>query len=76
MGKVDLKIAMVISVLFTGLGIAYAGNVKKGAAIFGAVVVLNVLGMWTSSIFSKITILLWIYGLYATYQEVQLANGE
>ncbi|WP_405290651.1 hypothetical protein [Methanobrevibacter sp.] len=76
MSNVDLKIAMVISILFTGLGIAYAGNVKKGLILFGTVVVLNVLGMWTFNIFNKITVLIWIYGLYATYQEVQLANGE
>lgn len=76
MGKVDMKIAMVISILFTGLGIAYAGNLKKGVALFGIVIVLNVLGMWTYNIFNKITILLWIYGLYATYMEVKLVNGE
>ncbi len=71
-----MRIAIIISILFTGLGVAYAGNVKKGIIIFGLALLLNVLGMWTSNIFSKISILLWIYGLYATYQEVKTVNGE
>ena len=69
MGK-DMKIALIISVLFTGLGIAYAGNVKKGVIIFACKILLNILAMSYSMIFYVLGIILWVYGLYATYLEV------
>ena len=43
--------------------------------IFAIAVILNILGMWVSTIFYIISFFVWIYGLYATYQEVQLVNG-
>lgn len=66
-----MTIALVISFIFSGLGIAYAGDVKKGFTLFAVSILLNVLGMWTSSLFSYLSILVWAYGLYATYLEVR-----
>lgn len=71
-----MAIALVISFIFTGLGIAYIGDVKKGLGFFAAAIVLNVLGMWVNGIFSYISILLWIVALYFTYQEAKAVNGE
>lgn len=71
-----MVVALIISFIFTGLGIAYLGDLKKGLGFFAAAVVLNILGMWVSSIFSYIAILLWIVALYFTYQEAKLAAGE
>lgn len=73
---VDKKtaVSLVISFIFTGLGIAYLGDIKKGLTFFGLAVILNVLGMWISSIFSYIAIILWAYALYATYVETQKIN--
>ena len=65
---------MVIALVFTGIGIVYAGDVKKGLIFFAASIVLNLLGMWVSFIFSWISILVWAYALYQTYLEVQAAN--
>ena len=65
-----MKIALLISVIFTGLGIAYAGNIKKGVALFICKLILNVLSMYYSMFFYVLGILLWVYGLYATYLEV------
>lgn len=76
MAEKDLRVALVISLIFTGLGIAYAGNVRKGIIIFAIAILLNISGMWVSPILSKLSILLWIYGLYATYMEVKAVNGE
>ncbi len=76
MAEKSMPVAIIISLIFTGLGIAYAGDVRKGVGLFAIAVVLNVLGMWVSSIFSYISILVWIYALYLTYQEVKLVNGE
>ena len=70
----NMKVALLISVIFSGLGLAYLGDVKKGLSYFGITIVLNVLGMWVSSIFSFISILVWLYALYLTYIEAQLVN--
>ena len=43
--------------------------------IFAIAVILNILGMWVAMIFHIISFIVWIYGMYATYQEVQLVNG-
>lgn len=64
-------VALVISFILTGLGIAYLGDIKKGASLFVAKIVLNVLGMWISRIFSYIGILVWIAALYLTWVEAE-----
>lgn len=64
-------VALVISFILTGLGIAYLGDIKKGASLFAAKIVLNVLGMWVSRIFSYIGILVWIAALYLTWVEAE-----
>ena len=69
-------VALIISIIFTGLGIAYAGNIKKGVGIFAVAVLLNILGMWVSGIFAIISLIVWVAGLYLTYQEVKIANGQ
>ena len=73
MAEKNKMAAMVISFIFTGLGIAYLGDVKKGLILFGTAVVLNCMGLWVASLFSFIGILVWIYGLYATWQEAESA---
>ena len=75
MAQKNMAIAIIISFLLTGLGIAYAGDVKKGLIYFAIAIVLNILGMWVSFIFSILSIILWIYALYQTYLEVKAVNG-
>ena len=75
MAEKNMVLALVLSLIFTGIGIVYAGDVKKGLIFFAASIVLNLLGMWVSFIFSWISILVWAYALYQTYLEVQAANG-
>lgn len=69
----DMILALIISFIFTGLGVAYAGNKKKGIILFVLGIIFAILGM---GIFSVIAFLIWAYGLYATYNEVKIANGE
>lgn len=76
MAEKNMIVALIISFIFTGLGIAYAGDVKKGVGLFAVAVVLNILGLFVSQIFSYIAILVWIVALYLTYQEVKAVNGE
>ena len=64
-------IALVISFIFTGLGIAYLGDLKKGVGIFAIAVILGLLGLYVSSIFNYIAIIVWIAALYLTYKEAQ-----
>ncbi|MBE6496963.1 MAG: hypothetical protein E7Z81_01565 [Methanobrevibacter sp.] len=75
MAQKNMAIAIIISFLLTGLGIAYAGDVKKGLIFFAIAIVLNILGMWVSFIFSIISLIFWVYALYQTYLEVKAVNG-
>ena len=71
----NMILALVISFILTGLGIAYAGNRKKGIIIFVIGIIFTLLGR-TVPLFAIIGILIWAYGLYCTYNEVKIANGE
>lgn len=64
----NMALALIISFIFTGLGIAYAGDVKRGLIIFVLGIVFNILGLSVSAFFSIISIVIWIYGMYATYK--------
>lgn len=75
MAEKNMIIALIISFIFTGLGIAYAGDVKKGVGIFAIGVILNILGIWVHIAFSYISLIVWIAALYLTYQEVKAVNG-
>ena len=64
-------IALVISFIFTGLGIAYLGDIKKGVGLFAIGVICGLLGRYVSGIFGYIAIIVWIAALYLTYKETQ-----
>ena len=76
MAEKNMAVAIVLSIIFTGLGIAYAGDVKKGLTYFAIAIVLNILGMWVSFLFSWASYLVWAYAIYLTYLEVNAANGK
>lgn len=71
----NMILALIISFILTGLGIAYAGNMKKGIILFIVGVIFTVLGTGIS-ICALIGLLIWAYALYETYNEVKIANGE
>ena len=64
-------IALVISFIFTGLCIAYLGDIKKGVGLFAIGVIVNLLGLYVSSIFYYIALIVWIVALYLTYKEAE-----
>ena len=70
----SMLVALVISFFLPGLGIVYAGNVKKGMVLFIVGFVFNFLGIGIA-ICSIVGILVWAYSLYCTYNEVKIANG-
>ena len=67
-------IALVISFFFTGLGIAYLGDIKKGLGLFAISIVLGLLYLFVSSAFYYLVLIFWIVCLYLTYKESQAAN--
>ena len=67
--------ALIISFILIGLGIAYAGNKKKGIILFIVGIVFSILGI-AIPVCSIVAILIWAYGLYETYNQVRIANGE
>lgn len=71
----NMLTALIISFILTGLGIAYAGNKKKGIILFVVGLVFGFLGIGIS-ICTVIALLIWAYGLYETYNQVQIANGK
>ncbi len=70
----NLILALVISFLLTGLGIAYAGDKKKGIILFIVGLVLNIIGR-AIPILTVAGIIVWAYGLYETYNQAKIANG-
>lgn len=67
--------ALIISFILPGMGIFYAGNKKKGIVLFIAGLIFAFMGI-RAPISAVIGILIWAYGLYGTYNEVRIANGE
>ena len=67
-------IAMIISIIFTGLGIAYLGDIKKGVCFFAAGAICSLLGLYFNSIFYYLALIIWAVALYFTYQEAQAIN--
>lgn len=72
----SMGIAMLISFFLYGLGIAYAGNVAKGVGYFlGSIIIIFFLALiFRSWVLSLIIIIIWITGLFLTYQEVNEYN--
>ena len=71
----SMAIAMIISFFLSGLGLAYAGDIQKGVIIFVASIAFNVLYLFVSSLFGIAAFVVWIYGMYATYERVNEVNG-
>lgn len=71
----NMVLALIISFLLTGLGIAYAGDKKKGIVLFIVGLILGIIGM-AVHIISIPAIIVWAYALYETYNQVKRANGE
>lgn len=67
--QTDMLLVLIISFVLAGIGVAFAGNVKKGIIIFIAWII-------TTLIFAPLGTIIWVYGLYATYIEVNSSYGD
>lgn len=71
----NMILALAISFFLTGLGIVYAGNVKRGLLLFIGGLIFNILGLGLS-FFKIIGLVIWVAALYLTYIEVKKSNGQ
>lgn len=69
----NIYIALILTFILTGLGSIYAGNTKKGLTLLILRVLFAVLAIF-SNIFGILSVLVWIYGFYEVYNDVQIAN--
>ena len=72
----SMAVAMILSFIFTGTGIAYAGNLEKGIGIFVVSIIVNLLTIFSGGVFIFISVILWFVGLAFTYQEVEIVNKQ
>ena len=76
MAKKNMIIALVLSLIWSGLGLIYAGDVQKGIILAVIAIIFEVLHLFVNNIFGIVVFIIWIYSLYATYQEVKAVNGQ
>lgn len=69
----NIYIALILTFILTGLGSIYAGNTKKGLALLIFRVLFAALAFF-SNIFGILSVLVWVYGFYEVYNDVQIAN--
>ena len=71
-----MLIAMILSVIWSGLGLIYAGDTQKGIILAVAAIIFEILHLKVNTIFGLVVFIIWIYSLYATYKEVKAVNGQ
>ncbi len=76
MAKKNMIIALVLSLIWSGLGLIYAGDVQKGIILAVIAIIAEVLYLFVNQIFGIVVFITWIYSLYATYNEVKAVNGQ
>ena len=69
-------IALVLSAIWSGLGLIYAGDMQKGIILAVIAIIAEALYLFVSKILGIVVFIIWVYSLYATYQEVKAVNGE
>ena len=75
MAEKNMIIALILSIIWSGLGLIYAGDVQRGAILAVAALVFDLLAFFVFFPLGIVVFIIWIYSLYATYKEVQAVNG-
>ena len=76
MAKKNMIIAMILSVIWSGLGLIYAEDMNRGIILLVLAIVFEVLNFLVNNLFGILVFIVWIYSLYATYKQVKAVNGE
>lgn len=71
----NIFIALILSLILTGIGTVYAGNTKKGLMLLALRLICTVITVLIPFIF-VLNIVVWIFGIYDAYYETQIANGN
>lgn len=69
-------IAIVLSILITGLGLIYDGLVKRGIVSFVVALIFSLLSRTVSSLFAIIGLIWALYVIYDTYQCTNAINNN
>ena len=76
MAKKNMIIALILSFIWSGLGLIYADDMKRGIILAVAVIICYILMYYVAQIFGFVAFIIWIYSMYATYKQVKAVNGE
>ena len=76
MANKNMIIALVLSFIWSGLGLIYAEDMQKGIILAVLAVICYILMYFVSQIFGMVVFIVWIYSIYATYKQVKVVNGE
>lgn len=74
MAEKNMIIAMLISLIFTGLGLVYDGLPTRGIVVFGIAILIRILAHFGGTLLSILSIAWLIYALYDTYQCTKAIN--
>ena len=69
-------IALILSFIWSGLGLIYADEMNKGIILAVLAVIFELLTIFVIPIFGIVVFIIWVYSLYATYKQVQVVNGQ
>ena len=61
MAKKNMIIALVLSLIWSGLGLIYAGDVQKGIILAVVAIIAEVLYHFVNQIFGIVVFIIWIY---------------
>ena len=76
MAKKNMILALILSAIWSGLGLIYVGEVRKGILLAILAVVFQYITNYYFKIVWIVFFLIWILSLYVTYKEVKSFNGE
>ena len=76
MEEKNMIIALVLSLLWSGLGLIYAGDTQKGLVLAILAIVAELLYIFIHQIFGFVIFIIWVYSMYATYKQVKAVNGQ
>lgn len=76
MAEKNMVIALVLSFIWSGLGLIYADEMKMGIILAVLAVIAELLFLFVAVLFGIAVFVVWAYSMYATYKQVKAVNGE
>lgn len=74
MAEKNMVFAIILSFLWSGLGLIYAGDKKRGIILAVIAIIFDLLMYNVHIIFGMGVFIVWVYSIYETYTEVQAVN--